>query len=351
MRFTNGFIARVIWMPAALLLLAGLLSACGGGKPQSTGDRASASQEARSTYPEKNITLAVPGGPGGGFDLYSRAVAKAMERYLPNKVNIVVENMPGAGGRQTYDYVAKSKPDGYTIGSVIFPGALVTQLVQETNYDLNKYTWIGNMATDKYVVVVPSNSKFKTLEDMQKSEKPVRFGSQGFGTTDFVVDVIGSKIFGIPSTMVSGYKGSAEATVGAMRGDIDAMSYPITSMYEHIRSGDLRALVLLDTKRNDLLPDVPTAAELGYPEAAEVAVLYRLLGAPPGLPDEITKVLRDAMGKAMQDKELLDWAQQTTHPLDYVPGEKVAEIVQKATASYSKYKEDLIRYATQGQGK
>jgi tripartite-type tricarboxylate transporter receptor subunit TctC len=207
------------------------------------------------------------------------------------------------------------------------------------------------MAKATYVVVVPAKSEFKTIKDMQKSARPVKYGSQGFGTTDFVVDVVGAKLLDIPMTMVSGYKGSAEVIMGALRGDVDAMSYPITSLLQHIRSGDLRPVAVLDTKRSELLPDTPSISELGYPNVVSVAKLFRLVGGPPNLPPDITKILRETMAKAMQDPELLAWSKKAIRPLEYTPAGEVEEIVTSAYSAYGKYEADMKRYGTESQSK
>ena len=104
------------------------------------------SAPAGAQYPEKNIDLIVPYGPGGGFDIYARAVAKAMENHLPKSARVIVRNIPGAGSVNGIATMYRSAPDGYTMGIVDLPGAVAPQIMgEQLPYDLDKATWLGTV--------------------------------------------------------------------------------------------------------------------------------------------------------------------------------------------------------------
>jgi tripartite-type tricarboxylate transporter receptor subunit TctC len=112
---------------------------------------------AQAAFPEKDITFVIPFSPGGGFDTYVRLIAPFVEKHLPNKVHVIVKNVPGAGGRKGLTDVYRDKPDGYNIVIVNVPGAMVPPLVgKKVQYDLEKITWLARLSFDSYLLVVPS---------------------------------------------------------------------------------------------------------------------------------------------------------------------------------------------------
>ena len=111
----------------------------------------------------------MPYGPGGGFDLYARAVGKAMENYLPKNVRVIVRNIPGAGSVNGIATMYRAAPDGYTIGIVDLPGAVAPQIMgEQLPYDLDKATWLGTVNIGVYSLVVGKKTSFSTLEAFQK---------------------------------------------------------------------------------------------------------------------------------------------------------------------------------------
>src|SRR5215471_6582813 len=125
-----------------------------------------AAQSAASAFPNKNIQFVIPYAPGGGFDVYPRVVAPVMEKYLPNKVNIVPINVPSGGGSRGVAQLYRAKPDGYTIGILNVPGMFILQQQQGAGtYDLAKFSWIGSMGEgERYFISVGNNSPLKTFD-------------------------------------------------------------------------------------------------------------------------------------------------------------------------------------------
>src|SRR6266852_5835490 len=118
-------------------------------------------------FPVKNIQFVIPYAPGGGFDVYPRVVAPVMEKYLPNKVNIVPINIAAGAGSRGVTQLYRSKPDGYTIGILNVPGMFILQQQQGSGaYDLNKFTWIGAMGEgERYFTNVGASSPVKNFAD------------------------------------------------------------------------------------------------------------------------------------------------------------------------------------------
>ena len=286
----------------------------------------------------KNMKWVVTHSPGGGYDTCSRMAARVMQKYLD--INITIKNVPGAGGRVGVNEIYRSKPDGYTIGMVAFPGMMITQMVAKTKFDLYKLKYIGRLAIEGYCLSVNPKSPFKSLQDLQKSEKPLRNSITG-GGTGTVFSIVSSHALKIPHTMVTGFKGSVECIVALMAGDVDYTSTgSIVTHAKYAQSGDIRVLFTMTKKRHPAIPDVPAITELGIevPEFLFDMQLQRVVVAPPGTPDEILAVLRKALKQVSEDKDLIAWAEKTDAGLDYASGEEMVKIVNNMGQDLPKFK-------------
>ena len=213
-------------------------------------------------FPEKDITFVIPNRAGGGFDVYARATARFMQKYLPNKVNVVPKNMVGAGGRKGTTAVYRSKPDGYTFVILNIPGIVIPQILgQKVAYDIGKLTFIGRLSSDKYAIVVRKNSKFKSIADLQKAATPTKFVSLSPGMTQYVSSKISTSALGINAAEVSGYRGIRGMLVALIRGDGDAAVTAVQTAIPFFESGDVVPLAFLSAK--SLYAGVPTANDVG----------------------------------------------------------------------------------------
>ena len=295
---------------------------------------------ALTAFPEKNIVWIVPFRPGGGFDTYSRTLSRVMPKYLPKKVNIIIKNMAGAGGTVGTSYLYRSKPDGHTMGILNFPGMAVLQRFKKTAYDTNKFVYLGAVGGSVYILALPVKSRFRTLEDLQKAEKPVRFGSEGKGTTgDFMLRV-GTKGLNIPTQIVTGYKGAPTIIVAALRGDVDASLYGSLEVnLRFIRSGEMSPLFIFDTKRSEHLPDTPTVIEMGYGKQLTEIRLLRLVALPPGTPKKVAEILKNALKRALEDEATKKWAKEQKVPIKWSPEESVREKIAGFSKIAEKYRD------------
>ncbi|MBW2065424.1 MAG: hypothetical protein JRJ03_10900 [Deltaproteobacteria bacterium] len=168
-------------------------------------------------FPEKNIIWFVGYKPGGGFDTYSRAMARHMEKFLPKRLHVIVINKPGSASQIAASMIYNSKPDGYTVGIFPMPGLYVPQMFFKTNYDVRKMTWIGTILKEPMVLAVSAKSKYKALKELQQAEF-VRIPLTGF-TGPEIAAPITMEALGIKAKYITGHKGSKEAMLAALRGD------------------------------------------------------------------------------------------------------------------------------------
>lgn len=292
---------------------------------------------AQDNWPSEPITFVVPYSPGGGFDSYVRAVAPEMERILGTE--IVVENIPGAGGQRGASTVYRADPDGYTIGIWNVPGLTVPQLLgQSSGYDLSDVTWIGNLASSNYALAVHAGSEFDSLEALCSQGKPFKHSDTGPASTSSVTARIAMSLIDCPIQNVTGYKGSTDTIIGLMRGEVDATIKPIASLIKYVESGDVKLLMTLEDERS--LEDVPTSTELGYEQFAKFN-LRRIVGGPPGIPAEIQQKLSDALIEAANSETVQEWSASSNRPLDPIGAEEAAAEMADLMDFYSQYKDIL----------
>ncbi len=229
------------------------------------------SQAARAQYPDKNIDLIVPYGPGGGFDIYARAVAKAMENHLPKNVRVIVRNIPGAGSVNGIATMYRAAPDGYTMGIVDLPGAVAPQIMgEQLPYDLDKATWLGTVNIGVYSLVIGKKAAFSTLEAFQKPPGRAPYFATT-GSNDLAMAKIAAAVLGIKAQFLTSYTGGPATHLAIIRGEADAGLGIDVAIARHLASGDLRQLVWFAKKgARGTPPGVATADDVGHPELANL---------------------------------------------------------------------------------
>lgn len=252
------------------------------------------------TYPSQAIRLVVPYTPAGATDVLARLMA---DKVTANTGwAFVVDNKPGAGGNIGMDAVAKSKPDGLTLALGQTANlAINPALYAKMPYDaLKDFTPIAFVAQQPVVVVVRAESPFKTLGDLVKAAQAkdgaLTMASAANGTVGHLAGELLARRAKYKFTHVP-YKGAAPALSDLMGGQTDFMLPTPQAALPLIKGGKLRALAVTSVKRLQVLPDVPTVAESGYPGFE--AIDWKVLVGPPKLPADITRRLHDEVEKAM----------------------------------------------------
>ncbi len=298
-----------------------------------------ATPAAAAGFPEKNIEFIIPFGPGGGFDRTVRIVSPAMEKILPNKVEVLPKNVPGAGGGKGLATVFRAAPDGHTIGIANMPGAAIPAITGEpVEYDINKFTWIARLGTEEYMLAVSAKSDIRTIEDIQKLGRPLKIPSTDFGSTAYAASEIFGQVLKFPIQHLTGYKGTNDYIVGVIRGDGEATVAPVSTMKQFIQAGDIRAIFTTEAKST--VAGVKTIAELGYPDLTGLGV-ERFVVGPPGMPAGTVKILSDSLMKAIADPEAQKHAE--TEGFAPLPADKAKASADSTLALYSKYKAALSK--------
>lgn len=260
---------------------------------------------AANVFPEKPIRLIVPFPPGGGTDTLAR---EAAIKVSANKGwNIVVENRPGSGGNIGITAVAKSEPDGYTLGfgqtsNLAINPTLYSNLPYDPATDL---TPIGLVGSAPLLLVVSTQSPYKTLADIVKTakEKPgaLNCATSGNGTVSHLASELLQETADVKFTHVP-YKGAAQGANDVIGGQVEMYMSSVPTLIGHIRSGKMHGIAVTSSKRSPDLPDVPTVAESGY-DGFEAITWFGLVG-PAGIPDDIVATLNAAFNEAVESEEV-----------------------------------------------
>jgi tripartite-type tricarboxylate transporter receptor subunit TctC len=294
-------------------------------------------------FPNKNIQFVIPYAPGGGFDVYVRVIAPVMEKYLPNKVNIVPINVPSGGGSRGVAQLYRAKPDGYTIGILNVPGMFILQQQQGAGaYDLAKFSWIGTMGEgERYVIAVGTKSPLKSYADLKalSLKRPIKLSVTGPEGTAYAATMIGTQLLGLRTQLITGYKGSADYVVAAIRGDSDAVVAAIPTTLRFVRGGTIRVLATFETKSS--IPGAPDATALGQPQLDNISV-ERVIAAPPGVPADIQNALSQALGKALADPIVVKWAKENDLIMRSRTPQETTQLVAQQRVFFDKFKKYLV---------
>lgn len=258
---------------------------------------------AQAAYPERPLTLINPYAAGGPADVVARSLGRALEKRLGQPV--VVENKPGGGASIGTGFVARAKPDGYTLLLGTSAGHVVTPLMQKTPYDgVDGFAFCSVVAVQPIMLVVNPSRGIRdvaTLLARAKAEPgKLSYGSAGVGGATH----LGAELFQQAAHVQLNhipYAGASPAINDVVGGQIDLAMLNLSASLPFIRQGRLIALAYAADKRSALLPDVPTLAEAGVP-GAQAATWYSL-AAPAGTPPEIVQRLSSAVRAVNDDPD------------------------------------------------
>lgn len=288
-------------------------------------------------YPTKPVTMVVAYAAGGSTDILARITAKYLETEL--KQPFVVVNKSGAAGSVGFTALAKSKPDGYTIGLINLSSIIVNPIVQPdvVRYRISDFVGIANMVTDPGVFCVKADSPIKTLQDLitAAKEQPgkLAISHEGAGSGDHLGVMEFMKQTGIELNPVP-FEGDAPAKAALLGGHIQVLAVNVSEIAEMVNTGQLRALAVQDTKRSTELPDVPTFAELGYPTVMQ-GTASRGFAAPKDVPAEALDALVKTMEKLSQSPEYQAELKKLNMPMDFIPGDKFTQYLQEQDKLWS----------------
>jgi tripartite-type tricarboxylate transporter receptor subunit TctC len=275
---------------------------------------------AQSDYPARPITMIVPFPPGGVADITARPVAEAMGRLLGQPV--VVENRAGAGGGVGMQYVARAKPDGYTVLLALSSISIIPEadkvLGRDPMFQLAQLVPIARFTADPTVLAVRADAPWKSVAELLDAAKQapgsIPYGSSGnYGTMHVPMEMLtaatGTKMLHVPFT------GAGPAVVALLGGQVQALSTGPSTVMGHLKGGKVRVLATWGENRHPALPDVPTLKELGYDAQFSQ---WTGLFVPAGTPEPVIAKLREAARGAVDDATFKAALAKVETPVQYL---------------------------------
>jgi tripartite-type tricarboxylate transporter receptor subunit TctC len=294
-------------------------------------------------YPRRDIKVIVPFAPGGGSDLIARALAPCMRQSLSPDIDVVVQNVTGAGGRiGTFD-VYDARNDGYTIGMLEPYTLTIAELTgQAGDRSAGRLNWLGQAASVPFTLVVNGSSGYRKPTDLRGKEVKVAVTQVSLAPTIKYFEALGA------TPRLVYYEGGSETMLAAVRGDVEAAVQVAPTALRAIDADRdaLRVIAVLDDERFPQLPDTPTSAEAGVPLSDELATIAQYAytyAAPPDTPAEITTKISDAISAAVEDAGCAEKMRNAELEPAHQSGEEVARSVQTFRDTLATVTDDLRR--------
>jgi len=293
-------------------------------------------------YKGKTIQFIVGGTAGGGYDAYTRLIARHISQYIPGKPATVVQNMPGAAMLIAANYTYNSAPrDGTVIGN--WSGPLILQHMmanQAVQFDGRKFGWLGMPTADALVCITTERSGIRTAEDWRKSKTRVKLGAIGSGTSGTDDTKILAAVTDFPMQLIEGYKGTADIRIAAETGEVDGtcafgwQSAKVT-WANALKAKQIHVVLQTMLESHPELKGVPLAVDFAKTDegkkllriASELYGKQRLYSLPPQVPAQRLQALQKAFIATLKDPQLLAEAEKAKLEIDPIDGPGIEKMV------------------------
>ena len=293
-------------------------------------------------YKGKTIQFVVGGSAGGGYDTYTRLIARHFAQYVPGKPNIVVQNMPGAAMLIAANYIYNSAPrDGTVIGH--WSGPLILQQLmgnRAVQFEGNKFGWLGMPTSDSLVCILTDRSGIKTAEEWAKAKTRVKLGAIGPGTSGTDDTKLLAAATDFPLQLIEGYKGTADIRIAAETGEVDGtcsfgwQSAKVT-WANALKAKQVHVVLQTMIEPHPELKSVPLAIDYAKTDegkkllriASEIYGKQRLYSLPPQVPEQRLRTLQKAFISTLKDPQLLAEAEKSKLEIDPIDGPGIEKMV------------------------
>ncbi len=306
---------------------------------------AAMAQAPDATFAGKTVTMLIGFGPGGGYDLWARVVARHLGKHLPGDPAVVPQNLEGAGSYRAANFIYNVAPkDGTTIGAISRDAVLGPLTgAAGAEFDATKFSWLGTPAIETNICIAYHTAPVKTVQDLK--EKDLIVGDTGVGTGTYSYPKALDDILGFKFRIVSGYSSSADVFLAMERGEVQGICESYDSVMvrrpDWISNGTVTVLFQGGSKPNPKLQGVPFVVDLAQRPEDKQAIEFLYTGqgigrpyvAPPDLPADRVKMLRDAFNATMTDPEFLAEAKLRRLTIDAEDGGELETLIKKAYAT------------------
>jgi tripartite-type tricarboxylate transporter receptor subunit TctC len=292
-------------------------------------------QDASMPLKGETVRIYVGFSPGGGYDAYARMLAPLLEKKTG--ATVVVENKPGGGGLTALNQLVRAKADGTHMMMLNGEGAIMAQLVKQDGvaYDMTKVTTLARVAHEQHLVLVRPDMP-DTLKEILASGKKIKFSA--VGRIDNLSDyaAVLCEALKMDCQIIVGYKGSKEAGLAVMNGEVDALAISDGSGNEYAQGGKAKVIAAIGNARSPFKPDVTTVYEQFQLTAdrkwymdfrLSIKDYGRVMVAPPDMPADRLKYLQQVWKEILTDPAVLADAQKSQRPLSYEAPDKLNKTI------------------------
>jgi tripartite-type tricarboxylate transporter receptor subunit TctC len=304
-----------------------------------------AAQSAAEPFAGKNVTLIIGFGPGGGYDLWGRTVARHIGKHLPGKPNVVPQNMPGAGSYVAASHIYSAAPKDGTVMGIIARDAALGPLSNApgARFDATKLSWLGSPTREHNVCIANAGAAVKDVKQLR--DTTLVLGDTGPGTGTRSYPKVLNDLFGWKFKLVSGFRSSADVFLAMERGEVDGICESLDSVKQRkpdwIPNKTVNALLQAGAESPPELKSVPNVMSLAQTDEQRLVLQYLYAGqdigrpfvAPPGLPPERLKMLRAAFDATMKDPEFVEDVRHNKFELEPEDGTHLAALIDKIYAT------------------
>jgi tripartite-type tricarboxylate transporter receptor subunit TctC len=296
-------------------------------------------------YAGKTISILVASDAGGGYDVYGRLLARHIARFIPGAPTIIVQNEPGAGGIRAAQQIFVTAPkDGTRIGLLRGSTMLDAILgVRASDFQPDKYEWVGNMAGDTDVCAFWETSGVRSFNDLLQKETLV--GASGVGSQAYIFPNVINRVLGTKMKIISGYQGTGDRILAAERGELQGNCGLNGSTAISVYGGQIASGKLIPIFQSGLKPfpdfaNVPMTQSFAKTDEQKRILqtvssqmeISRVFAAPPGIPKDRIDILRAAFDQAVKDPLLIEDAKTQKLFLNPSTGDDVAKIISDMVA-------------------
>ena len=291
-------------------------------------------------YKGKTVTLIVSAAPGGGADLYARAFIKYFSRHLPGQPNVVISNLPGAGGLTAAAQLQANEARDGTVVGMLQRNNLYLPLVsrEPIAFDPREVNWVGSLNKETYALVAWENSAVKTVDDL--FAQSMKIGSTSFNNENRTFPAMINEYLGGKIEIVAGYAGNDEIALAIERGEVQGRALTVTSLLggndaAWLKEGKINVIAQMAMEAHPAIADVPLIID--YVKDNKVKALFEFMflplqagrpfAAPPEVPADRLEALRTAFAAAAADPEFTAELQAQNATVEMITGAEVETIV------------------------
>jgi tripartite-type tricarboxylate transporter receptor subunit TctC len=293
----------------------------------------------------KTVTVVIGFGPGGGYDAWARVVARHLGKHLPGNPTVVPQNMPGGGSLNAANHIYAIAPKDGTMLAIIARDAALAPLtgVSGGRFDPLKITWVGTPTTETNICISTEKAKVKSFEDLLKQELII--GNTGVGTGTYSYPKALNGLLGTKFKLISGFPSSSDVFLAMERGEVDGICESLDSVIgkrpDWIASKKVNVLFQGGTEPNPALKGVPYVVDLARTADDRQAIEFLYGGqgigrpfvAPPGLPPDRLKMLREAFDATVKDPDFISDAKRQMLDVEPEDGAHLEALIRKIYAT------------------